>query len=112
MLHGRLLSNHSYVSLDELGQGPFDSLLCLTDKDIYNIQPREGQWYFPNGTQVPIKGTGWSYYRSRDTKVVQLHQRNSLSRASGIFRCEVQDVSGLTHTLFAGVFSLQEGSYN
>ena len=34
MLHGRLLSNNSYVSLEELGEGPLDSLLCLTDKDI------------------------------------------------------------------------------
>lgn len=113
MLHGRLLPNHSYVSLEELGWGVFDSLLCLTDKDIYTIRPREGEWYFPNGTQVPIEGTGWRFYRDRRTKIVRLHQRVSSTRVFGMFRCVVRDSINVPHTLYAGIFPSQEGNtYN
>ena len=110
MMHGRLLPNHSYISLEELGQGVFDSLLCLTDKDIYHINPREGEWYFPNGTQVPIEGTGWRFYRNRQTKVVRLHQRFSTTGAFGMFRCVVKDNTNIPHTLYAGIFPSQGGT--
>ena len=109
MLHGRLLPNHSYVSLEELGQGVFDSLLCLTDKDIYKIQPREGEWYFPNGTQVPIGNTGWRFYRDRQTKAVRLHQRVSSAGVFGMFRCTVKNSSNVPYILYAGIFPSQRG---
>ena len=104
MLHGQLLPNHSYVSLEELGQGLFDSLLCLTNKDIFSTRPREGEWYFPNGTWVPIEGMGWRFYRDRRTKIVRLHERYSSDSVFGMFRCEVKDNSDVPYILYAGIF--------
>ena len=110
MLHGRLLPNHSYVSLEELGMGAFDSLLCLTNKNIYTIRPREGEWHFPNGTQVPIEDTGWRFYRDRHRKAVRLHQGVSSAEAFGMFYCKVNDSSNVPHTLYAGIFPSQGGN--
>ena len=109
MLHGRLLPNHSYVSIEELGMGVFDSLLCLTNKDIYYIDPREGEWHFPNGTRL-LRYTGWGFYRDRLLKAVRLHQGVSSVGAFGMFYCKVNDSSNVPHTLYAGVFPSQGGN--
>lgn len=110
MLHGRLLSNHSYISLEELGQGHFDSLICLTDKDIFNIRPRQGEWYFPNGTRVPIENGGWIFYRNRDLKMVRLHQKYATDSVSGMFRCEVNGSLNISYVLYAGIFPDNQGN--
>ena len=111
MLHGQLLSNNSYVSLEELGEGLINSLLCVTDKDISTSGHREGEWYFPNGTQVPIQGAGLNFYRNRHTQIVHLHQRYATANLFGMFRCEVSNRDQVLHVLYAGIFPSGGGTY-
>ena len=111
MLQGQLLPNNSYVSLEELGEGPFDSLLCLTDKDIFTIGPREGEWYFPNGTRVPVQGANFNFYRNRHTQIVRLHQRYATANLSGMFQCEVNNRDEVLQVLYAGIFPSDGGTY-
>ena len=62
-----------------------------------------GNWYFPNGTEVPTSDTGWLFYTTRGPGVVQLHRRTG--GVSGIYRCEIPDQSGVNQTLDVGLYA-------
>ena len=63
-----------------------------------------GQFYFPNGTQVPISGGDLShtYYRNRGTGFIRLNRR-SVAMETGQFRCEIPDASGTIVNLFINI---------
>ena len=66
-----------------------------------------GNWYFPNGTEVPTNDTGWLFYTTRGPGVVRLHRLDNRSGgASGIYRCEIPDLIGLNQTLDVGLYDL------
>ena len=64
-----------------------------------------GNWYFPNGTEIPTNNTGWLFYTTRGPGVVRLHRLYNLSGGvSGIYRCEIPDLIGDTQTLDVGLY--------
>ena len=66
-----------------------------------------GNWYFPNGTDVPPDSTGWNFYRTRGPGVVRLHQLYNLTGGvPGIYCCEIPDLTGDNQTLDVGLYDI------
>ena len=63
-----------------------------------------GNWYFPNGTEVPPDSRGWNFSITRGPGVVQLHRRTG--GVSGIYRCVIPDQSGVNQTLYVGLYAI------
>ena len=81
------------------------ALQCTTDRAVCCKTERAGEFYFPDGTQVPTLGTNASirtYYRNRDSGFIRLNRRNN-GMETGQFRCEIPDASGTTLNLFINI---------
>ena len=103
-LNGKVYLNNSEVSMFEIGEGE-QALLCKTDKkDCCGTVPnRFGEFYYPNGVQVPIAGFGDSFYRNRGEQLIRLNQRAGVAlseTSTGIYRCEIPDASGVVKKVF------------
>ena len=72
------------------------ALVCQTNKRPCCATPpnRAGEWYYPNGTRVPIEGTGSAIYRNRgDEGQVRLNRRNNATYPTGTYTCVVPDAN-------------------
>ena len=89
------------------------ALLCTTDSDGCcngtgidgdSIVGRAGEFYFPNGTQVPISNDDLNrtYYRNRINGAIRLNRRHS-GTITGRFHCEIPDVTGTKVNLFINI---------
>ena len=69
----------------------------------------ETQWYFPNGSQVQ-NNPNLPYQRTRGRfpgRVIL--SRNSESTTTGIFHCDIPDASGVTQSLYVGIYDDSTG---
>ena len=108
---GQTLANHSYVDLSLVGSNNSDSFQCITDLQSCCTVAQgvhRGDWYFPNGTRLPLKKTG-------DIHLVRTAQRFGLRRniatsPSGIYRCDIpvhDDYdSSVRETVYVGIYGL------
>ena len=93
----------------DIGIHTDNSLLCVTPVNTTCCSSDEnegvplGNWYFPNGTEVPINDTEWLFYTTRGPGVVQLYRRTG--GVSGIYRCVIPDQSGVNQTLYVGLYA-------
>ena len=73
------------MTLEDIGEGDDDALLCLTNLPACcrpnNMGNVLGNWFFPNGTRVP--SGKWDFYRTRGQMVVRMHRRRG--GVEGIF---------------------------
>ena len=108
VLNGVTYPNGSTVLRTDIGEGDA-ALWCTTDRDGCCIPPgRAGEFYFPNGTQVPIRGVDPSihtYYRNRGFGFIRLNRR-SVAMETGQFRCEIPDASGTSVNLYINIGEL------
>ena len=96
--------NGSTVLRTDIGEGAA-ALHCTTDRAGCCSTVRAGQFYFPDGTMVPVLGADPSirtYYRSRDSGFISLNRRDN-GMETGQFRCEIPDASGTTVNLFINI---------
>ena len=97
--------NGSTVSRTDIGEGT-TALQCTTDKVTcctnQNGETRDGYFYYPDGTLVPLMGDAISpYYRTRSSMLISLNRRSNIpTQPTGEFRCEIPDASGITVNLF------------
>ena len=97
--------NNSILNVEDIGEGDH-ALACQTDRSPCCFsQYRIGEWYYPNGTTVPIMGEEASFYRNRnDAGQVLLNRRNhEADYSTGLFCCVLPDTSNITHTLCIGL---------
>ena len=100
--------NGSTVLRTDIGEEAA-ALQCTTDKVTcctnQNGEIRDGEFYFPDGTPVPVAGaTISSYYRTRGSMMIALnHRSNIITQPTGQFRCEIPDASGTTVNLFINI---------
>ena len=98
----------SVVLRTDIGEGTA-ALNCTTDKVTcctnQNGETRAGQFYFPDGTQVPVQGESTSpYYRTRSSMTIGLNRRSDIpTQPTGQFHCEIPDASGTTVNLFINI---------
>ena len=89
------LSNHSYVDFNDVGENRYgsntDTVQCHTDLstccDTHQLSPR-GDWFFPNGTRLPLYNESYDIQVSLLPQVVHIRRRNpAINGPSGIYRC-------------------------
>ena len=114
-LKGTVYANSSAISITEIGKNNATSntgLQCITDRMpcCASFEGRAGDWYFPNGTRVPVLGAGadmaTAFYRNRGNEdgTVNLNRLNtSVFMPTGLFCCEVSDAAGMTQRLCADI---------
>ena len=100
-LNGMVHPNDSAVFLLDVGEGE-DALFCKTKMGRCCGTPpnRIGEFYYPNGTQVPIAGLQYGFYRNRGQQVVRLNRREGVISPTGRYRCEIPDVDGMTQNIY------------
>ena len=103
---GKILANHSYVDISVVGISANDSVQCRTDlssccSTIEDSHHR--QWYFPNRTTLENSNQLAIYQHSLFLSV-GLH-RNSGTRPTGIYRCEIQTYNGGRETVYVGLYN-------
>ena len=88
---------------ENIGEGD-NALLCTTDSNNCCMSPfRAGEFYFPDGAQVPNPGNVGSngYYRDRDYQLIRLNQRQSHNAViAGQFRCEIPSLNETNSVLY------------
>ena len=114
VLRGTPYQNNSIVTLEDIGEGDDDALLCKTNQTAC-CQSSDtgshalGHWYFPNGTKVPGSSDQWDFSRTRGQMVVLLHRRRG--GEEGIYRCEIPDAMNINQTIYIGVYSTSTGEW-
>ena len=82
---GQTLANHGYVNLSLVEEYNFHCHTDLATCCSGAQGPHRGDWYFPDGTRLPISG---SVFEARGNEVVDLI-RESGPLPSGMYRCEI-----------------------
>ena len=110
------LANHSYVDIGQVGR-PVEGVHCITDLSTCCRAAHRGDWYFPNGTTLPVPAP------NVDTVEVRLSQGLDLRRKSGansptvgIYRCDIPtgaihddtDIS-VRDTVYVGLYTASGG---
>ena len=104
VLNGVSYPNGSTVLRTDIGEGAA-ALRCTTDRADCCSIIRAGEFYFPNGTMVPVLGADPSirtYYRSRGYGFIRLNRRDN-AMETGQFHCEIPDASGTLVNLFISI---------
>ena len=96
-LNGTKYQNNSIVTLEDIGEGDEDALLCRTNLNESGI----GNWFFPDGNRVPSNST--TVYRTRGVMVVLLNRKKG--GVDGIYRCEMPDSMNVAQTIYIGVYT-------
>ena len=112
-LNGTTYQNNSIVTLEDIGEED-NALFCITIVATccrYENGSVFGNWFFPNGTQVPslIANKTQNFYREREQMVVNLNCRRG--GEEGIYRCEITDSMNITHSIYIGVYSADNGEF-
>ena len=95
-----------------------DPLVCATQFTPCCGTPpnRYGEWYYPNGTSVPICITFYHFYRVRRDSTVNLlggallNRRFNALDPTGIFSCIIPDADGVEQTLYVGLYTSANNS--
>ena len=97
-LRGIVLPNNSAAPLLDVGEGE-NALLCKTDREecCGTLPNRFGEFYYPNGVQVPIAKQQQGFYRNRGQQVIRLNRRVGVTSPTGRYRCEIPDADGVMH---------------
>ena len=94
--------------LQNIGEGDAHALLCTTDNTTCcRGAGLAGEWFYPDGTMVPIMATGQPYYRNRDTSLIRLNRNDNQGLSvmyTGIYCCQIPDQRGVTQTLCVGAY--------
>ena len=116
-LRNTTYQNNSLVTLEDIGDGDNDALLCITDLTTCCRPPYTGtegtalgNWFFPNGTRVPSQEYQWDFYRDRKQMVVQMNRRRG--GKEGVYCCEIPDSMNVTRTIHIGVYTANNGKWH
>ena len=118
---GQTLANHSYVDLgqvgrpDDGGEGVWcitDLTTCCTDSD----GSHRGDWYFPDGTQLPVPASNVDTFAVSETWRVDLRRKSGPNSPTGIYRCDIPttavhndtDIS-VRDTVYVGLYTASGG---
>ena len=119
---GQTLANHSYVDLSQVGDGSgSDSVQCITDLGRCCTRSQgfhRGDWYFPDGTRLPLPLHSDDIYENRGAQRVDLHHRNNALSPTGIYRCDIptdavndDTDNSVRDTVYVGLYTASGGMF-
>ena len=109
------IPNDGYVRVFDIGRDDA-GLHCNTDRndccrrnDHPNATEAQGEWYYPNGSQllsytweIASGPTRDFFYRNRFTQIVILNRHDN-PQVRGRFRCEVPNADGVIVTVYVNI---------
>ena len=105
------------MTLEDIGEGDDNALLCLTNQTACCRPPYTGDtgkaignWYFPNGSKLyssGVSGEKLDFYRTRGQMAIRMNRRRG--GVEGIYRCEIHDAMNVTQTIYIAVYSASSG---
>jgi hypothetical protein len=106
--------NNDIVSLRDIGEGR-KALLCITNETnccrfYYFNHVHVRNWYFPNGSSVSIKDTGYSFYRNRGPSIVRLNRRYNAEYPNGMFSCIIPSSRYKAQIIHIGIYDIGQGN--
>ena len=109
-LSGRVIPNHGYVVISDIGTAGDDTaLLCHTNRpaDMNNNRHSGGDWFGPDGTTVLPFGTAVpGFRRNRDPMVVRLYRNTATGPpAEGIYYCQILDDTDTLQRVYVGLYN-------
>ena len=113
-LNGKVYNNNSFVSITDIGEDD-EALLCKTDKiECCGTLPnRFGEFYYPDGSRVPIRNRNDRFYRNRDEQKIRLNRRTGSVSPTGVYRCEIPDSNNVMQKVFINIgWEVETISYN
>jgi len=109
-LNSMNLTNNSIVTNTDIGNGSAALVCTTTYTPCCTSANPETQWYFPNGSQVLNNPTNPPYQRTRGQNPGRVFlNHNSHSTTTGIFHCDIPDVSGALQSLYVGIYDMHTG---
>jgi hypothetical protein len=92
----RVYVENAQIPITEIAMTSSGALLCRTDRTdccgVERGEAREGEWFYPDGTQVLTLTSGQNFSRSRRTSVVRLNRKENAMQPTGRYCCEVGTV--------------------
>ena len=118
---GETLPNHSYVNLTLVGDPALSgyypnqhSLKCHTDLSTCcnaGQGDHRGDWYFPDGTRLPLPGQG-DITEARGAQRVDIRRKNNATSPSGVYRCDIPTIAvhdgndtSVRDTVYVGLYA-------
>ena len=114
---GQTLANNSYVDLSLVGNDASgsDSVQCHTDLNTCCSGAQgvhRGDWYFPDGTGLPLVPDPGDTYEQREAQRVDLRRENGATSPSGVYRCDIATVAvhddidnSVRDTVYVGLYA-------
>ena len=108
--------NHGYVDLGQVGDdgSGSDNVQCHTDLSTCCSGTQgghRGDWYFPNGTRLPLAAPNVGFYDNRVAQRVDLRRRNNANSPVGIYHCGIHTSAdpSVRATVYVGLFTASGG---
>lgn len=99
LLKGQIYFNNSIIPLEEINIGD-NALLCMTSNPNCCAGPnRIGEFYFPNGDQVPRIGPQNGFYRDRSDQIIRLNRLEGVTTPTGRYQCELPNSAGVLQNI-------------
>ena len=96
--------NNTVLLLDDIEENT-NPLICRTDLIPCCRYPKQGDWFYPNGTRVQNKGDGYGFYRTRDDNMqVFLQRRSGTQSPMGSYCCQIPTAASHPHNKTFCVF--------
>ena len=98
-------TNNSLITVTDDSE---QTLLCSTDRDDCCTDEFNaiGNWFLPNGSKILPRNSTTLFHITLGNQTVGL---NGPELPSGIYHCEMMDRENITHHLYAGIYSKDEG---
>ena len=104
LFKGKIYGSNSLFFINEIGKSNSNSALqCVTDKRECCRWSRLGEWYFPDGSRVPIENDATVFYRNRaNNGIVNLNRfSDDIMSPTGQYCCQVPDNTTVNQKLCA-----------
>ena len=113
--YGVTFANNSVIDINLVGEGypgitqtdsgalecHTDDTTCCRGRDKLNLNGTgRGEWYYPNGTEVPPPSGDDGFYRTRDHMVIRLNRGGKTFSQTGIYRCDIPGAGGIILTRY------------
>ena len=117
---GQTLADHSYVDISQVGNDVSgrDTVQCHIDLNTCcsgDQGTHRGDWYFPNGTRLPIPGGSSLLVEFRLAQRVEL-RRNRDTGPTGIYRCDIATDAfpdyDMRETVHVGLYTSNRGKFS
>lgn len=107
--NGDVLMNNSNILIDTVGTSLNDEqhpVMCVSDKTPCCLQ--QGEWVFPNGSEVAERSQSQTYYTTRGNNgSVNLFRVATIEDSpTGTFCCEIEDATNTSQTLCVNICKL------